>query len=192
MSTFENLKSFVFNAMLIEDSLFSLQKQGVPIKEGIEQQPVSRIVSNEYNPLLIQQALDMSSVYTILFCIENTLRDFIVQRLSERKGLDWWNTCVPKKVQEDANKLKAREEQNKYLSTRGDSPINYTMLDNLAQIVINNWDDFSDIIPNQSWIQSRMHDLTMCRNVIMHTGVLSRYDIERIESISRDFMSQLG
>ena len=32
----------------------------------------------------------------------------------------------------------------------------------------------------------------MCRNVIAHTGVLPKYEIERIESIARDFISQLG
>ena len=45
-----------------------------------------------------------------------------------------------------------------------------TMLGNLWQIVIANWDDFSDIIPNQAWLMSRMDDLEMSRNIIMHTG----------------------
>ena len=30
------------------------------------------------------------------------------------------------------------------------------MLGNLRQIVIANWDNFSDIIPNQAWLMSRM------------------------------------
>lgn len=42
------------------------------------------------------------------------------------------------------------------------------MLGNLGQIVIANWDDFSDIIPNQAWLMSRMDDLEMSRNIIMH------------------------
>ena len=41
------------------------------------------------------------------------------------------------------------------------------MLGNLGQIVIANWDDFSDIIPNQAWLMSRMDDLEMSRNIIM-------------------------
>ena len=43
-----------------------------------------------------------------------------------------------------------------------------TMLGNLWQIVIANWDNFSDIIPNQAWLMSRMDDLEMSRNIIMH------------------------
>jgi len=191
-NTVDELKNFIFNALLTEDNLFSIAKDGLNVKDGSTQAPISRIVESDFSPIIWQQAMQMSSVYTILFCIENTLRNFIVERLAEQKGLSWWNDCVPNKVKEAAQKLKISEEKNKYHSTRGDSLIYYTMLDNLAQIIVNNWEEFSDIIPNQAWIVSRMDDLTMCRNVIMHTGVLPQFEIERIESIARDFSRQLG
>lgn len=186
------LKKFVFNAMLAEDDLYTLQKEGVSVKEGIIQTPVSRVVETDFSPIIWKQALEMSSVYSLIYCIENTLRNFVVDRLSERVGLDWWDKCVSKKIKDAAQKLKISEEKNKYHSSRGDSLIQYTMMDNIAQIIIGNWDEFSDIIPNQAWIVSRMDDLTMCRNVIAHTGILPQYEIERIESIARDFISQLG
>lgn len=186
------LKKFVFNAMLTEDDLYTLQKEGISVKEGVIPAPVSRIVETDFSPIIWQQALEMSSVYSMIYCIENTLRNFVVDRLSERVGLEWWDKCVSKKIKDAAQKLKISEEKNRYHSTRGDSLIQYTMMDNIAQIIIGNWDEFSDIIPNQAWIVSRMDDLTMCRNVIAHTGILPQYEIERIESIARDFISQLG
>ena len=67
-----------------------------------------------------------------------------------------------------------------------------TMLGNLWQIVIANWDDFSDIIPNQAWLMSRMDDLEMSRNIIMHTGGLLADEIDRIESIVRDLLRRIG
>ena len=66
------------------------------------------------------------------------------------------------------------------------------MLGNLGQIVIANWDDFSDIIPNQAWLMSRMDDLEMSRNIIMHTGGLSADEIDRFESIVRDLLRRIG
>lgn len=66
------------------------------------------------------------------------------------------------------------------------------MLGNLGQIVIANWDDFSDIIPNQAWLMSRMDDLGMSRNIIMHTGGLLADEIDRIENIVRDLLRQIG
>lgn len=186
------LKKFVFDALLTEDNLFAMQKEGLSVKSESSQTPIARVVYNDFSPIVWQQGIQMSSIYTLLFCIENTLRNFIVERLAEQKGLNWWEDYVPKKIKDAAEKLKASEEKNKYHSTRGDSLIYYTLLNNLAQIIINNWDEFSDIIPNQAWIVSRMDDLAMCRNVVMHTGVLPQYEIERIESIARDFIRQLG
>ena len=66
------------------------------------------------------------------------------------------------------------------------------MLGNLGQIIINNWEDFSDIIPNQSWLTSRMDDLEMSRNIVMHTGILPQVEIDRIQSIVRDLLRQIG
>ena len=67
-----------------------------------------------------------------------------------------------------------------------------TMLGNLGQIVIANWDDFSDIIPNQAWLMSHMDDLEMSHNIIMHTGGLPADEIDRIESVVRDLLRQIG
>lgn len=66
------------------------------------------------------------------------------------------------------------------------------MMGNLGQIITDNWADFSDIIPNQAWLNSRMQDLEMARNIVMHTGVLPQDEIERITSIVRDILRQIG
>jgi hypothetical protein len=62
----------------------------------------------------------------------------------------------------------------------------------LAQTIIANWDDFSDLFPDQAWINSRFNDLEMSRNIIMHTGTLPQIEVERIESIVRDWIRQVG
>ena len=134
----------------------------------------------------------MSLVYQAIFCIENTIRNFIVERMSERFGLEWWNDKVPSKIKNDVEKLKTKEQKNKFFSSRSNSEIGYTMLGNLGQIIINNWEDFSDIIPSQAWLTSRMDDLEMARNIVMHTGVLPQIEIDRITSIVRDILRQIG
>lgn len=186
------IKEFIFNAMLLDDSLRLLEKQGICTNLEGPPTPISRVVEDDFSPKIWFDANRMSSVYSALYCIENTIRNVIVERLSERKGLGWWVTCVPKSIQEQVKKLKEKEEKNRYYSNRSDSEIGYTMLGSLAQIITNNWEDFSDIIPSQAWLTSRMDDLEMSRNIIMHTGVLPEIEIERIESIVRDLLRQLG
>ena len=47
-------------------------------------------------------------------------------------------------------------------------------------------------MPNQSWLSSRMDDLEMARNIIMHTGILPEIELERVDSIVRDLLRQLN
>ncbi len=186
------IREFVFNGLLVYDSFESLEKEGISISNAGDFSPVSRVVEADFSPKIWNQAMDMSSVYQALFCIENTLRNFIVERMSERHGLDWWNKKIPKKIKDDVEKLKLKEIKNRFFSSRSESEIGYTMLGNLGQIIINNWEDFNDIIPSQAWLTSRMDDLEMARNIVMHTGVLPQVEIERITSIVRDILRQIG
>ncbi|EAC2740152.1 TPA_asm: hypothetical protein GYX28_02950 [Listeria monocytogenes] len=191
MNSYKKLKEFVFDGMLLQDNLKLLAKEGINIFRD-DEEFITRVVESDISPKIWYKSQKMASIYVALYCAENLLRDFIIDRLVERKGLDWWNECVPNKVKSDVEKLKKKEELNKYYSNRSDALIGYTMLGNLTQIIINNWDDFSDIIPSQAWIQSRMDDLEMSRNIIMHTGELPEIEMARIESIVRDLITQLG
>lgn len=187
-----SIKEFVFNALLLQDTLDALENDGISVTHPNDRVSVSRVVEADFNPHIWNDAQNMSSVYTALYCIENTVRNFIVERMSERHGIDWWEIKVPQKIRSDVSKLKDKESKNKYYSNRADTEIGYTMLGNLAQIIIANWEDFSDIVPNQAWLLSRMDDLEMSRNIIMHTGVLPQVEIDRIDSIVRDLFRQIG
>jgi len=186
------IKEFVFNALLTQDTFSNLEKEGISISTLNDFSPISRVIEQDFSPKIWNDALKMSSVYTALYCIENTIRIFIVERMSERHGINWWEEKVPKRIKEAVITLKKQEEKNKYHSNRSSNEIGYTMLNNLGQIIIENWNDFSDVIPDQAWLLSRMNDLEKSRNIIMHTGVLPIIEIERIESIARDVLRQIG
>ena len=186
------LRQFVFNGLLLQDSLDTLEKEGISVRDSADLKPVSRVVETDFSPKIWYDANNMSSVYQAIFCIENTIRSFIVERMSERYGLDWWKEKVSSGIKRDVEKLKEKETKNKFFSSRSDSEIGYTMMGNLGQIITDNWSDFSDIIPNQAWLNSRMQDLEMARNIVMHTGVLPQEEIERITSIVRDILRQIG
>lgn len=192
MKNIEELKQLVFNGLLLEDSFERLEQDGISIKRGHNVIPVERLDESDFSPTIIHRANKMASVYIVFFCIENSVRELITDRLAERKGVDWWATCVPKKIKDSVQSLKEKEEINRYHAQRSSSTIGYTMLGNLSQIIINNWDDFSDLFPSQAWINARFTDLEMSRNIIMHTGLLPDIEIERIESICRDWIRQVG
>lgn len=187
------IRQFIFNGLLLNDSLEALKKQqGISVFEAGDMNQISRVTETDFSPVVWNNAINMSSVYQAVFCIENTLRNFIVERMSERHGLNWWEEKVSNNIKKSVDKLKKEEEKNKFFSSRSDSEIGYTMLANLGQVIIDNWDDFNDIIPSQAWLKSRMDDLEMARNIVMHTGVLPQIEIDRITSIARDILRQIG
>ncbi len=191
MSSTSQLKKFVFDGLLLEDTFDRLEEQGVSVR-GRHEIPVDRIDEADFSPKIIHAANKMSSIYIVFFCLENSVRELITDRLAERHGVDWWDNCVPKKIKDSVEKLKEQEEKNRYHSQRSSSAIGYTMFGNLAQIITNSWEDFSDLFPSQAWISSRFTDLEMSRNIIMHTGTLPQSEIDRIESICRDWIRQVG
>lgn len=192
MAYSDTLKQFVFNGLLLNDSFERLEKEGITVRSPKQEVQINRIEESDFSLRIVFDAKRMSSIYIVFFCLENAVRELITDRLAERHGIDWWENCVSRKIKESVSKLKIKEEKNRYHTQRSTSLIGYTMFGNLAQIIINNWDDFSDLFPTQAWITSRFTDLEMSRNIIMHTGVLPEIEIERIESIARDWLRQVG
>ena len=73
-----------------------------------------------------------------------------------------------------------------------DSLINYTEFGDLASIMNNNLELFSDHIVSIEWARNIISTIERSRNVIMHSGELSPRDIERIGINIRDWISQVG
>ena len=186
------MRQFVFNAMLAENSLHQLHEQGIAVRGGSALPPLVNVEDFAFNAQVVYDARKMASVFTAFFCLENSARALIAERLAARKGVGWWDTAVPGKIKAAVVKLKEKEAVNKYHAVRSAALIGYTLFGNLAQIIIANWDEFSDIFPDQAWITSRFNDLEMSRNIIMHTGTLPQLEVERIESILRDWTRQVG
>lgn len=186
------LKTFVFDAMLAESSLANLASIGISVRGSAATPPTIDLSDKGFSPRLLYNAEKMSSVFSAYFCIENSARELIAERLSSRRGADWWNIAVPGKIKLAATKLKEKEERNRYHTPRSADLIGYTLFGHLAQIIIATWDDFSDLFPEQAWISSRFTDLEMSRNIIMHTGTLPEIEIDRVESILRDWIRQVG
>ncbi len=188
----KKLKEFIFNGLLLDDALDKLSDSGISVREVQKIVAISRINESEFSPRIIYNATMMSSVFMVFYCLENSVRELIQERLAERHSLTWWTDKIPKNIRDNVEKLKDKEKVNRYHAQRSANNIGYTFFGQLCQIIINNWEDFSDLFPDQHWINSRFNDLEMSRNIIMHTGNLPAIEIDRIESICRDWLRQVG
>lgn len=187
----KSIKQFVFDGLLLADEFRRLRDEGIDVDVGRESAIIDRVADTGFSPRIISSATSMASVYILIFSIENSARELLAERLRERKGVLWWDS-VPSKIREKVQDLKSKEQSNRYHTERSTELLGYTFFSNLAQIIIANWDDFSDLFPNQAWITSRFNDLELSRNIIMHTGILPPFEVERVESIARDWLRQAG
>ena len=57
----------------------------------------------------------------------------------------------------------------------------------LADIIIANWEDFSDLVPTQHWLKQRFEELEKARNFIAHNRLLLPGEFARIEMYVADW-----
>ena len=161
----------------------------------------SDIIINDYIKSLSLDLMDdeyvnaaklMATVYTAIAAFENMVRKFVEKILIEKKGEKWWEESVSEKIRQKAESRKEQEDRIRWHTQRGDSLINYTEFGDLASIINNNIELFSDHIISVEWAKNIISTIERSRNVIMHSGELSNRDIERIGVNIRDWIIQVG
>lgn len=178
-----------------------LAKVSLSYTEALSRHHTSDIIVQDYIKSLSLDLLDdeyintsklMATIYTAISAFENTIREFVVKILIENKGENWWKDCVSDKIRKKAETRKEQEDKVRWHTQRGDSLINYTEFGDLASIMNNNLELFSDHIISIEWARNIIATVERSRNVIMHSGELSARDIERIGINIRDWISQVG
>ena len=190
-----------------EDKLYSFVMRGELTKAALKRTDAvtkfsnSEILAHEYiqslsidmlDEELVDSAKTMATVYTAIAAFENSVRRFVMKTLMENHGEKWWEDCVPDKIRKAAEEKKADEEKIRWHTQRGDSMINYTKFGDLVSIMSQNLDLFEAYIISIDWARQIIQTIERSRNVIMHSGVLGRKDIERIGTNIRDWISQIG
>ncbi len=139
------------------------------------------------------QAMQMMRLYALIYCFENSVRQLIRERLEEKHGsADWWEKGVPKGIRDKATSRRDSALGNTWLEGEKGDTLQFADFGDLSNIIIQNWDDFSDLIPSQHWIKQRMDELEQARNFIAHSRLLLPAEFQRIESYIKDWNKQVG
>ena len=188
----DRLYTFVYRGQLTEQALDAAGRRNRRLAE-FESQETARILSLDVlDGEHVTNAQAMANVYVAIAAFENSVRDLISRVLSEAEGANWWETCVSEKIR--AKALQKLDDENKvrWHVQRGASPINYTLMGDLVSVLRQNWTHFEPHIPTIEWAAGLMDVIERSRNVIMHSGMLSRTDVERVGMYIRDWIKQVG
>jgi hypothetical protein len=189
----KQMQSFVFSGLLAKHAAKDMEASGLLRGRAVseeERQEQDLLASIEES--IRSGAIAMQRSYGILFVLENVVRSLINDRLSDKYGTNWFEKKATNPMK---NKLKERresEEKNQWHTGRNKEPLYYMDFADLAKLIVNNWSDFDDLLPNQSWVHSRLDEAEKSRNVIAHTNVLSSEESARLEMYLRDWIKQIG
>jgi hypothetical protein len=186
------LYDFVYRGQLAEEALDAAGRRNRRLVE-FESIETARILSLD---LLDDQHVDnaraMANVYIAIAAFENSVRALISSVLLEQIGEKWWDSCVSEKIRTRAEQKRQEEDKIRWHVQRGADPINYTLMSDLVSILRQNWTHFEPYVHSIEWAAGLLDVIERSRNVIMHSGNLSRTDIERVGIYIRDWIKQVG
>ena len=189
------LEKWFFRALMFEAGSEKLRAAGLRV--GADQTDAeARLMEEVLAPFSVQlrgEAMRMTRVYALIYCFESSVRELIRDRLQEKLGSEWWNsTAVPKKIRDHADDRMEKANGNTWLEGERSEHLQFVDFGGLSDIIIQNWDLFTDLIPTQHWLKQRMDELEQARNYIAHNRLLADTEFRRIESYIGDWLKQVG
>jgi hypothetical protein len=183
---------FVYRAQLTEQALDAAGRKNKRLADFEESETAKILSLDILDDQHVTNARAMANVYVAIAAFENSVRTLISNVLLEQVGAQWWDSCVSEKIRSRAKEKIDQETKVRWHVQRGEDPIKYTQMPDLVSILRQNWAHFEPYIPTIEWASSLMEVIERSRNVIMHSGMLSRPDIERIGINIRDWIKQVG
>lgn len=188
-----SIRNWLFKALSIESALDGMEREGVAVKAPSDPGAVQRVMNLEdFPPEVRRAAIEALPAYLAFFCLENSIRRLVIDRLSENHGTDWWETHASSAIRDRVSKRQDKEGKERWHVRRGEQEIFYTDFGDLKSLVINNFSDFEDLFPDQNWVSSRLDELEASRNIIAHSNVLDDREIGRLKLYLQDWIRQVG
>lgn len=179
--------------MAVESALDRLEADGLAVRAMNNPGALQRVMPLEDFPVSIRRsALEALPVYMAFFCLENSVREVVMERLAEAHGPSWWDTCAAVRLKEKVATRQEKEQRDRWHARRGEHEVFYTDFGDLKTLITNNYSDFDDLFPDQNWITTRLDELEASRNIIAHSNVLDEREAGRLRLYLQDWIRQVG
>ena len=133
----------------------------------------------------------MAQHFAIFYCLENSIRELITDRLEEAHGENCVGHRCPPNVRDNANKNRGKEVAAG-VTLRSESMIDYSNFGELGEILKANWGIFGDMLRDISAVQKILGSLNSLRAPIAHCKPLAPDEIVRLHLGLRDWFRQMG
>jgi len=188
----KDLRDFLFRGLMFESEATRFQSAGIQI--GADQSEAEeRLLGEALAPFPVQrrnQAIEMARLYSVLYCFENEIRDFVRETLLEKIGEDWIDKIQPK-IKAHAENRKETATKDSWLEGEKTDILGFVEFGHLAQIIIDKWEHFP-VIPSQHWLKQRMDEMEKVRHFIAHNRMLLPSEFQRLYMYIADWNRVIG
>ena len=189
----KDLRDYLFRGLMFEAEADRFQKAGIQIGAN-SSEAEEALTAEALSPFGVQRrnnALEMARLYAVLFCFENEIRDFIRETLSEKEGPDWHDNLSSKIMSHADSRIQAASKES-WLEGEKIDLLGFVDFGHLAQIIVDKWEHFKDIMPSQQWLKQRMDEMEKARNFIAHNRMLLPSEFQRMYMYIADWNRQIG
>jgi hypothetical protein len=189
----KDLRDFLFRGLMFEAEAAQFQSAGIQVGADAAMSE-KRLLDESLSPFGVQRrnsALQMARLYAVIHCFENEVRSFIRETMDEKDGADWQDK-LPAKIREHAEGRQEAALKDSWLEGEKTDLLGFLEFGHLAQIIVNKWQHFEDIIPSQHWLKQRMDELEKVRHFIAHNRVLLPSEFQRVYMYVADWNHVIG
>jgi hypothetical protein len=184
----EKMKLFSMANQMAESDLEKVEKKyQLNIRKDVEEaENVDEDYYLQFPQVLRADAAKMSKHYEIFFCLENHIRELVIETLRETFGKDWWDKQVPDTVKQNVE-ANIKREIDAGVSRRSDDKIDYTTFGELGEIIKYNWDSFGAIFNSKKAVTKIITALNTLRAPIAHCNPLAPDEELRMKLTLKDW-----
>ena len=138
------------------------------------------------------QAGSMAKYYEVFYCLENSVRRIIRERMHEKfSNEDWWEKGVVQNVRDEVKKRMKRDLDSSF-TMRSNDHLDFANFGELQGIIEGNWDAFEELFSSRDAVKKVLTSLNYLRGPIAHCSPLAEDEILRLKLTVKDWFRTSG
>lgn len=194
MKPADAIKLFGLNNLSIESDIRRIETEyDVNLGHHVSEKRSDQQFFPQFSQRLRAESEQMAAHYSVFYCLENSIRSLIDDRLTEAFGLNWWAAegVVPPNVAKNCYDNQKRERETG-VTPRSQSMLDYTTFGELGDIFRQNWDYFGGTFRDRNAVNRILYSLNTLRGPIAHCKALAEDEVLRLHLALRDWFRQIG
>jgi Swt1-like HEPN len=193
VDSIDNVRRFASNNLLLDASIRSIEEEtGFSLLDrATESETIDETYYPQFDEKYREEAAAMAANFRILYCLENSIREFIRDSLEEYFNENWWVEGVSPAIREEAEKIRQKEIDMGAIP-RSDDLLDYTTFGQLANIIEQKKEAFEGRFTSLRAANRLLWQLGMLRGPIAHCKPLAEDEVLRLHLSLRDWFRILG